>query len=101
MKAWHRLGSGLRFLFRRPALERQMDDELRSFIEHRADALERKGLPREEAERLARLECGSVENVKEEIRDGIPGGRLLDSGSKDLRHAFRLMRRSPGFTAAV
>jgi hypothetical protein len=45
-------------MFRRSQLNAEMDDELRSHIQHRADDLERTGLRRAEAERRARLEFG-------------------------------------------
>ena len=48
----------------RRAVEREMDDEFRSHIAHRADDLERRGLSREAAERAARVEFGGVEAQK-------------------------------------
>lgn len=101
MSWWHTLKTLLRFVFRRRETEQQMDDELRSFVAHRADALECNGLSRAEAERQARVEMRSREQVKEEIRDVVPGGRLLDSWAKDLRFTLRMMRKAPGFTAVV
>ena len=52
-----RLLDSLRFrianLFRGSRLSAEMDEELRSHIQHRADDLERSGLPRDQAERRA------------------------------------------------
>jgi hypothetical protein len=45
-------------VFHRRAVEREMDEELRSHIQHRAADLERSGIPRTEAERQARIEFG-------------------------------------------
>jgi predicted permease len=59
----------LRYFFDRAALEREMDEEYRSHILHRADDLERRGLPRDAAERAARVEFGGVETQKEAARD--------------------------------
>ncbi len=101
MTWWHQLSALLRFLFRRRALERQIDEELRSFLDHRADELERQGLARESAERRSKVECGGIESVKEEIRDVIPAGRFLDSWSKDVRHGVRILGKAPGFTAVA
>jgi predicted permease len=64
-----RLRAMARRLFARPAVEREMDDEFRSHLQHRADDLERRGLARDVAERAARVEFGGVETQKEAARD--------------------------------
>ena len=56
-------------LFHRTRLDEEMEEELRAHIQDRADDLERSGLPRAEAERLARLEFGGYQKFKEEIRE--------------------------------
>jgi hypothetical protein len=48
-------------LFDRSQVEEDMDEELRSHIEHRADDLQRSGIGRREAERRARIEFGGRE----------------------------------------
>ncbi|MGH9815307.1 MAG: ABC transporter permease, partial [Candidatus Acidiferrales bacterium] len=101
MQWWHGLKAALRFLLRRRAVEQQIDDEVRSYVAHRADALERRGLERSRAERQSRVECGSVESVKEEIRDVFPAARFSDSWRKDAHFALRMMRKSPGATAVA
>jgi putative ABC transport system permease protein len=53
-----------RFLRRRES-ENEMEEELWSHIQLRADALERSGLSRAEAKRQARLEFGSPERFIE------------------------------------
>jgi predicted lysophospholipase L1 biosynthesis ABC-type transport system permease subunit len=62
-------------LFHRADVDNEMEQELRSHIEHRADDLERSGLSRAEAERRARIECGGRERFKEECREA--RGRLF------------------------
>jgi len=59
--------------FHRSQVENDMDEELRSHIQHRADDLERSGLDRAEAERRARIEFGGRERYKEEIHHAIGG----------------------------
>jgi hypothetical protein len=57
-------------LFHRSQMDTEMEDELRPHIQHRADDLQRSGVPRTEAERRARIEFGGYQKFKEECREG-------------------------------
>ena len=63
-----RLTHWLRSVLRRGRLESDMADEMAFHLAARAEALEREGLPREEALRRARLEFGAPDRYKEECR---------------------------------
>ena len=52
-------------LFHPSQVNTEMEEELRSHIQLRADDLERSGLPRSEAERRARIEFGGREKYKD------------------------------------
>ena len=90
----------LRALFDRRAMERELDDELRFHLDREIEKLVRSGLSRSDAERRAQLAFGGVERIKDDTRD-VRGVSIADSLSRDLRYAWRGIRSSPGFAAAV
>ena len=84
-------------LFQRSQMNVEMDDELRSHLQHRADDLERSGLSRSEAERRARIEFGGYQRFKEECHEAV-GGNFIETLIGDVRFSIRVLRKSPGFT---
>ena len=86
----------LRALFRRDAVERELDEELRLHLEHEIDKRVAAGMPRDEAARQARLAVGGFDQIKEAHRDA-RGVRAIESILQDLRYGARTLRRTPLF----
>ncbi len=91
------LRSMARRFLRHAQNDREMEEELESHVQLRADALEHSGLERAEAERRARIEFGSHVRFKEECREAM-GGNVIDEAIQDVRFSLRALRKSPGFS---
>jgi predicted permease len=87
-------------LFQRSQRNAEIEEELLSHIQHRADDLERSGLDRAEAERRARIEFGGRERFREECHEAL-GGNFIETAIYDVRLSLRVLRKSPGFTFAA
>ncbi len=97
---WKRLRLWVTGVVRRSRFEDELAAELEFHIRARADQWEREGLAPAEATRRARIEFGSVEKVKEQVRD-VRLGAWVEHVVQDLRYAVRTLRRAPGFAATA
>lgn len=89
-----------RDFIRRRALERDLRQQIASHLDEAAEEFERMGLSPEEARRAAGRRFGDVARVHEAWNDA-RSFLSLDCLLRDLRHAARALRRSPGFSATV
>jgi predicted permease len=100
MALWRSLTRGLRVLTRRAAADRDLDDELRHFVEEATAAHVARGLTPEAARRAAVAEIGPPVLVRERVRDA-GWEQWIASWLQDVRLAGRTLRHTPLFTAIV
>ena len=87
-------------LFAKRRREAEFDAELRAHIEALVEAKIKQGMNLEGARAAAHREFGGIEQVKENVRD-IRAGHYIEMFFRDLRLAFRNIRKYPGFTIVV
>jgi len=92
--------NGWRNLFRRSAVERELDDELQAALAALEERYLAAGLSRAEARRAARIDLGGVDPVKDAVRDVRVGARI-ELLLSDVKYAARALRKAPAFTSAA
>lgn len=84
-----------RAVFSRGRIESEMDEELRFHLEKGTEKYVRAGMSPREARRKAMVAFGGVERIKEQTREE-RGIRPLEDLLRDIRFAFRTLRKGPG-----
>jgi predicted permease len=95
-KTWRRIKA----LLLKRSFERDLDSELQFYVEERAQGLRRAGMSDAEARRLALVEFGSVQKVKDDCRDA-SRFRLIEILQQDVAYAARTLWRNRGFAASA
>jgi putative ABC transport system permease protein len=92
--------SGLRSLFHKRQVSQELDEELNAFLDMAADEKMQEGINRQQALRAVRLQHGTLQTTKEELR-AATWESFFQTFLQDLRFTARGLRKSPGFTAVV
>jgi predicted permease len=99
--AWlHKFVEGLRALVRRDRIDRELDEELRSFVDAAVERHMADGRSRDQALRMAHRELGSGVAVREAVRE-IGWEAQVEAAWRDLVYAIRSFSRAPMFTVVA
>src|SRR5437763_14368459 len=89
MSLFRNFATGLRSLFRKNQVDRELDEELRAYQEMAAEEKMKQGMSPKDALRAVRFERGSLEITKVVVRSG-GWGFVVATWWRDLGHRARL-----------
>src|SRR5215217_4816787 len=92
-----RITSLFRNITGKARMERELSEELSSYVELLTEKKLKEGMNEQDARREALVETGGVEQVKEEVRASRTGFGF-EAFIMDLRYGMRSLLKKPGFT---
>ncbi len=100
MRVLRNLIGGMKALLCKQRQGLEMDEELRAYLEAATEAKMRGGLSYADALRAARVEAGSLEAIKQEVRSA-GWESAVESLWQDVRYGMRQLLGSPSFFAVA
>jgi putative ABC transport system permease protein len=100
MSLFSKGGSLIRNTVRKQRIDRDLSEEVGSYVELLTEKNMKQGMNEEEARRAAMVEVGGVEQVKEEVRSN-RAGFAIETFVQDVRYGLRSLRKKPGFTVTA
>ena len=100
MSLGRQIARGLRALLRRNEADRDVDDELRQYLDASEAAHVARGLTAADARRAAMLEIGNTTVAREQVRTS-GWEHVVETTLADVRYAFRGLAHNPAFTATA
>src|SRR5687768_4563436 len=95
-----RAARALRSIFGRPAVDDDMQSEMRHHLDRATERFMARGMSREEARLAARREFGNVSLLQDEARD-TRGARWMDAVAGDMRFALRYFARHKAIVVII
>lgn len=99
-RSWEIVRIGMRSLFRRAEVERELDKELRFHLAQQIEENLALGMPPAEARFAALRKLGGVTQIEEQCRD-MRRTNPIEDFLRDLRQAARAFVRNPGFYVVI
>jgi putative ABC transport system permease protein len=98
MRPLTKLSHRIRSLFRRDAVNGELDAEWEFHLEREVQEKVASGVSPQEARRITMIEFGALEAVREECKD-MRKINLISNLIRDTKFGARMLRKNPGFTA--
>ncbi len=100
MRRLDKLSHRFRSLFRKGAVDMQLNDELKFHLDREIQEGIAAGMSPAEARRAAMLAFGGLESVREECKD-MRKINWISNFVRDTAFGMRMLRKNPGFTAVA